>query len=285
MTLIIGNFEPSTSVSDAEPSTAQCIGAILTMIDGLRSKVAFYCYDANGNVTDLVGTNGQFLAQYQFDPYGNTISKTGALADVNPFRFSTKYLDSETGLYYYGHRYYSPGMGRWCSRDPIEEEGFRIMRHESQLARQTSYYLAMLNSPIGAVDALGLLEFSGCTEDQKRRIADAFHNSCNMPNVPRFGRCLCNDRLNNCLQNQCSSNKKFVCQKQNAWPCDQGDCAGTYPWPFDDTIFICQKAFDYNKCRFLSCTVIHELTHNCQHIFGNERWPERAERCMNPRCR
>lgn len=89
---------------------------------------AFYCYDANGNVTDLVGTNGEFLAQYQFDPYGNTISKTGALADVNPFRFSTKYTDSETGLLYYGYRFYQPEIGRWCSRDPLGEKSFVILR-------------------------------------------------------------------------------------------------------------------------------------------------------------
>ena len=109
--------------------TAQGAGTIggllsLTTQQPSNSTIAFYCYDANGNVTDLVGTNGAFLAQYQFDPYGNTIRKTGALADVNPFRFSTKYLDAETGLYYYGHRYYELESGRWESRDPIGEKGF-----------------------------------------------------------------------------------------------------------------------------------------------------------------
>jgi hypothetical protein len=46
---------------------------------------------------------------------------------VNDFHFwfSSKYLDSETGLYYYGYRYYSPMLGRWLSRDPIGEEAFR----------------------------------------------------------------------------------------------------------------------------------------------------------------
>ena len=96
---------------------------------------ACYAYDANGNVTDLVGTNGEFLAQYQFDPYGNTISKTGALADVNPFRFSTKYTDEETGLYYYGYRYYMPEIGRWVNRDPLGEIGgsdwFAVQRKRS----------------------------------------------------------------------------------------------------------------------------------------------------------
>ena len=36
-------------------------------------------------------------------------------------RFSTKYYDAETDLYYYGYRYYSPSLGRWISRDPIKE--------------------------------------------------------------------------------------------------------------------------------------------------------------------
>ena len=36
-------------------------------------------------------------------------------------RFSTKYYDAETDLYYYGYRYYSPSLGRWISRDPITE--------------------------------------------------------------------------------------------------------------------------------------------------------------------
>jgi RHS repeat-associated protein len=36
---------------------------------------------------------------------------------------STKWLDEETGLFYYGFRYFAPGLGRWVSRDPIEEDG------------------------------------------------------------------------------------------------------------------------------------------------------------------
>jgi len=46
-------------------------------------------------------------------------------ADVgkSPFRFSSEHLDSETNLVYYNYRYYSPELGRWLSRDPIEESG------------------------------------------------------------------------------------------------------------------------------------------------------------------
>jgi RHS repeat-associated protein len=39
------------------------------------------------------------------------------MAKTNPFRFSTKYCDDESGLVYYGYRYYSPTQGRWIGRD------------------------------------------------------------------------------------------------------------------------------------------------------------------------
>jgi RHS repeat-associated protein len=45
------------------------------------------------------------------------------MARANPFRFSTKFQDDETGLLYYGFRYYDPSTGRWNSADPVEENG------------------------------------------------------------------------------------------------------------------------------------------------------------------
>jgi len=46
--------------------------------------------------------NGAISARYEYDPFGNTVFAAGAYAYENPFRFSTKYFDYETGLYYYG---------------------------------------------------------------------------------------------------------------------------------------------------------------------------------------
>ena len=81
------------------------------------------CYDANGNITAYVDTNGTVRAYRQFDAFGNTVAKGGDMVDVFHCWFSTKYLDHDTGLYYYGYRYYSPMLQRWLNRDPIEEEG------------------------------------------------------------------------------------------------------------------------------------------------------------------
>ena len=57
--------------------------------------------------------------------------------------FSTKYQDKETGLLYYGFRYYSPEMGRWLNRDPIQERG------------GVNVYIFVANNSIGFVDLLG----------------------------------------------------------------------------------------------------------------------------------
>ena len=101
------------------------VGGLLCRIegrDGSPSRPLFSFSDANGNVTGLVDTNGSIAARYDYDPYGNLLTRTGDEANSNPFRFSSKYSDDETGLYYYGYRFYSPSLGRWIGRDPIGEE-------------------------------------------------------------------------------------------------------------------------------------------------------------------
>ena len=64
--------------------------------------------------------------------------------DENPFRFSSEYADDETGLVYYNYRYYSPQLGRWTKRDPIEEKG------------GVNLYGFIMNEDISAFDSLGL---------------------------------------------------------------------------------------------------------------------------------
>ncbi len=37
----------------------------------------------------------------------------------NPFKFNAKELDDDTGLYYYGARYYNPRLSIWYGVDPL----------------------------------------------------------------------------------------------------------------------------------------------------------------------
>ena len=105
-------------------------------------------FDANGNVAGLVNIlNGAVTAEYDYDAFGRTILTRDygtTAAAKNPFRFSTKYIDDETAMYYYGYRFYSPELGRWPNRDPMGEEG------------GVNLFGNVGNDPVDRVDYLGL---------------------------------------------------------------------------------------------------------------------------------
>ena len=95
-------------------------GLIYLTVDGVP-YVPFY--DSNGNVTHYCNANGAVVAAYTYGAFGKTVAQSGPLSDIFRHRFSTKYFDGETGLYYYGYRFYSPMLMRWLNRDPIGERG------------------------------------------------------------------------------------------------------------------------------------------------------------------
>jgi RHS repeat-associated protein len=122
------------------------VGGLLMVQQG--GAMHFPCSDGNGNVLALVRkSDGARSARYEYGPFGELleVEESGV---SNPFRFSTKFTDGETGLVYYGYRYYSPEMGRWLNRDPIEEQG------------GWNLYGFVGNDGVGKVDYLGLAYFS-----------------------------------------------------------------------------------------------------------------------------
>jgi RHS repeat-associated protein len=118
------------------------IGGLLLINAAGTSHIAGY--DGSENITSLVRANdGVITASYEYDPFGNTLKSIGEQASLCPIRFSTKYTDSETGMVYYGYRYYNAQIGRWIGRDPIGDSG------------GPNLYAFVANSPISHVDALG----------------------------------------------------------------------------------------------------------------------------------
>jgi RHS repeat-associated protein len=103
------------------------VGGLLQIHDYEQTKTLFPCYDGNGNIGALINAEGTAAgtieASYEYSPFGELQRCAGAYAAANPFRFSTKWQDDESGLVYYGVRYYAPREGRFLGRDPIEEEG------------------------------------------------------------------------------------------------------------------------------------------------------------------
>ena len=119
-----------------------------------------YLYDANGNVGQLINAaDGSIAAHYEYDPFGNLTAKSGPYADANPFRFSTKHFDADTGLYDFGLRDYSPVLGRWTGRDPIAELGNALLRDKQyHIEIKKHLYVFVMNNPIFLNDPFGLSE-------------------------------------------------------------------------------------------------------------------------------
>ena len=152
------------------------VGGLLAMTihSGTNEGTYFYCYDGNHSVTALVNaTNAAVTAQYEYGPFGEVIRATGPLAFLNPFRFSTKYQDEETAFLYYGYRYYDPSTGRWLSRDPIGELGFKKVNPNTEdflTGEEENLYSLVRNSPISYFDTLGLFCENPCEEARKKNL-------------------------------------------------------------------------------------------------------------------
>jgi len=78
----------------------------------------FYHYNAHGDVIVLTDAQGNIVARYQYDAWGNILSQSGSLAGENPYRYAGYQYDQETGLYYLIARYYHPEHGVFLSLDP-----------------------------------------------------------------------------------------------------------------------------------------------------------------------
>lgn len=97
----------------------------------------------------MINPKAEILAAYQYDAYGKIADQAGPQAEENAWRFSTKPLEEATGWNYYGFRYYDAEIGRWPSRDPIEENG------------GANLYGFVGNNGIGTWDKLGLKRVNG----------------------------------------------------------------------------------------------------------------------------
>jgi RHS repeat-associated protein len=103
------------------------VNGLLAVLGTTNARRQFPLMDRMGNVTGYrradSGTAATLDAVYEYDAFGREVRSTGPASDIMPFRFSTKYTDAESGLVYYGYRFYDPDRGRWVNRDPIEEKG------------------------------------------------------------------------------------------------------------------------------------------------------------------
>ena len=102
------------------------VGGLLAVIrsnSNSNSSLYFPTFDANGNISEYISTNGEIVAHYDYSPFGEPLVASGLLAATFTHQFSTKPYCAVTGFSEYQMRKYNPAIGRWMSRDNIEEKG------------------------------------------------------------------------------------------------------------------------------------------------------------------
>jgi RHS repeat-associated protein len=102
----------------------------------------YYHADGLGSITSLTNGSGQLAASYVYDSFGKLTTSTGSI--TNPFQYTGREFDSETGLYYYRARYYGPSAGRFLSEDRLRA-----------ISESVNFYQYVENGPIDLTDPSG----------------------------------------------------------------------------------------------------------------------------------
>jgi RHS repeat-associated protein len=118
------------------------IGGLLNLKQGGNDYN--YLYDGKGNVTALIDSTQSPVVTYAYDPFGVRMKQVGTFEQ--PYQFSTKPYDPQTGLSNFDFRYYNAGLGRWMTRDPLGERG------------GVNLYRAMGNDLVNRKDPFGLFD-------------------------------------------------------------------------------------------------------------------------------
>ena len=89
--------------------------------NGTSFQTYYYVLNLQGDVVKLIhyipGFEYESVATYEYDAWGNILSSSGRLAEINPLRYRGYYYDSETGFYYLQSRYYDPANRRFINAD------------------------------------------------------------------------------------------------------------------------------------------------------------------------
>jgi RHS repeat-associated protein len=122
-----------------------------------------------GSVVAISDQAGNTIEKYEYSVYGevNIVAKqNGETRPVsivgNPYYFTGRHLDAETGLYYYRARMYSASLGRFLQTDPI---GY---------ADGLNWYLYCDNNPLVWIDPWGLCKDAPreLTEQEFQRVME-----------------------------------------------------------------------------------------------------------------
>ena len=112
-----------------------------------NGQSVFYHADGLGSIIALTDSSEAVVQRYAYSVFGEATASTGFL---QPYGFTGRELDGETGLMSYRARYFDPTEGRFIGKDPL-----------GLLAGDVNFYRYVGNNPVGLVDPWGLIKWTG----------------------------------------------------------------------------------------------------------------------------
>ena len=108
-------------------------------------KMQFYYHpDHLGSSSYITNLEGEVVQHIEYVPFGEVFIEERNNIWNTPYLFNAKEFDEETGLYYYGARYYDPRVSLWISTDPMEDKFPSV-----------SSYTYVINNPLNILDPNG----------------------------------------------------------------------------------------------------------------------------------
>ncbi len=132
------------------------IGGILACTySSSPSSTLFHHADLMGNIIALSDSSATLTSTFRYTPFGQFIAST--TNSIPRYRFSSKELDADVNLIYYGYRYFVGYVGKWMTRDPYTEQG------------DINLYRFCSNSALANIDPHGLMQRVKKLDDQREK--------------------------------------------------------------------------------------------------------------------
>ena len=151
------------AVAQARKAQAHAVAKSFKYPDNYENLQFFYHPDHLGSSSFITNLEGEVVQHIEYVPFGEVFIEERNSVWNTPYLFNAKEFDEETGMYYYGARYYEPRLSLWMSTDPMEEK-----------YPDYSTYIYAAQNPIAYSDPTGM-EIRGVTKSDAEEFKSDVH--------------------------------------------------------------------------------------------------------------